>query len=88
MGLSICRSQDFTINLAFFTPELNCLVSCGLKIEGFQSAHLVQLVPVRGPVHPEALTEERKAVPPSFPFGRCRGGVGLDQGFRFLVGQP
>ena len=41
-----------------------------------------------GPVHPEALTEDRKEVPPSFPSGRCWGGVKRDQAFRFLVGQP
>jgi hypothetical protein len=41
-----------------------------------------------GPAHPEALTEERKAVPHSFPLGGCWGGVKPDQAFRFLVGQP
>jgi hypothetical protein len=39
-----------------------------------------------GPVHPEALTADRNAVPPSIPFGWCGGGIKLDQAFRFLLG--
>src|SRR5262249_42933346 len=37
---------------------------------------------------PGVLREDGKAVPPSFPFGWCWGGVKLDQAFRFLVRQP